>query len=152
MKTFFISLLLSLGLVLSGLSLIAITRAQQSTEWASVNGQVIESGISVTRISNKLYAPQIRYRYQVDGTEFQSTRLVFAGIQWAGSYEHANEMSNRYPPGRFITVRYHAQQPSQSVIIPGIQRDTVALLLIGVTLVLAAAIVYFSTRKKTAPV
>ena len=146
MKTFFISLFISLGLVLCVLSGVAMWRAQQSTQWLPVNGQVIESGISVTRLSSALYTPQIRYRYQVDGTEFQSNRLVFAGIQWAGRYEYANEMSNRYPPGRFVNVYYDADDPSRAVLIPGIQRDTALMLLLGIILMLFSAILHMRKR------
>ena len=147
MKTFILAIFFSIGLVIASMSLFAMYQARQSLTWPVINAQIIESGISKARTGKASYRPKIKYRYEFNEQVFESERIYFAGIHWASDYEYANEISKRFPPGQITAIRYQADNPKESVLIPGHQRETFYSLVLALAFMAFGVLAYYAFHR-----
>jgi hypothetical protein len=101
----------------------SVLKAQQSTDWPSVKGRIVESGIrtqsgSTSKVSRVTYHANVVYEYDVIGKVYTGHRVSF-GEYGTGDGIHANEIIKRYPQGENVNVFYDPDQHSVSVLEPG---------------------------------
>jgi hypothetical protein len=118
------------GSVAAGFAFINWTEYQDSANWPTERGQIIEAP-SITEDydsedSEYSYEPVIRYSYEVDGVVYESDRIGFFGKKYDTRAE-AQEVINQYnQPGGF-EVLYNPDNPEKAVL----ERDTDETLLTG---------------------
>ena len=94
-------------------------QAYTSTSWPTTNGRITESKVGWTMVgargtSRPVPYHHLRYDYEVDGQPYCGTLRQFfcdSGV---------DKNVARYPPGSEVTVYYSPDNPSKSVLIPGI--------------------------------
>ena len=133
-----VSLVLLVGIVDAAID---IWRANRAEAWPTANGVVIESRTrpGCSR-AGKGYSTTVRYRYQVDGKDYESRRIIF-GAASCDPEHFARSSMKEFPVGAEIKVRYDPQAPAEAVLIPGMVDDSTsgALAFMTLWLVLATA-------------
>ena len=73
-------------------------------------------------IATALYSPLVRYKYSVSNRAFTGERICFGLDGMFAGYKFAQRYTQRYPVGSPVAVYYDPEQPSQSVLEPGITK------------------------------
>lgn len=98
-----------------------------SESWPTTSGQIKETTISESRKTERqnssprtrtIYTPQVRYEYTVEGQAYQSDRIALELTTYRTAGEAAT-VTDRYPAGAPVTVRYDPSRPERSVVEPG---------------------------------
>lgn len=99
-----------------------------SPDWPTCDGVVVESYVRETQRSSDrhwswssksaYWSVQLKYRYQVDGTSYDNSRISAFTPRY-GSEAEAAATQAKYPVGAHVTVRYDPKQPGTSVLVPG---------------------------------
>jgi hypothetical protein len=97
--------------------------AAESRGWPSVNGQVVGANVIEERQTSSgprsvTYRPAIRYRYAVDGMEYEGERVSFGEYATADRGD-AEAVVQRYPVGRRLPVYYRPGVPATAVLETG---------------------------------
>ncbi|MEZ6187459.1 MAG: DUF3592 domain-containing protein [Planctomycetota bacterium] len=106
-------------------------RARASVDWPSVPGRILvseveEAGHDIPRT----YAPNVRYRYEVEGQTYEGDTLAFAdNINRDEDYVLARIAP--YPVGSQADVHYDPAHPETSVLEPGVRQGSGILLIVG---------------------
>ncbi|MEQ1829414.1 MAG: DUF3592 domain-containing protein [Pirellula sp.] len=131
--TLFMLLLLCIG---SGMLLSASREFMESLEalsWPTAVGKVTRSELKTetqkfrTRSSDgirrsateDIFTPMIDYTFEVDGKEFQGTRLTSVRGGTLGDRASVEERLRKYPIGKSVTVSYNPIDPEQCLLEPG---------------------------------
>ncbi len=147
-------------------------RGSASRQWPTVNGIVITSGVATVRHETTLpdgghlhhaghhggrrkgrkamtstSSTMIRYRYTVNGEEFDSTRVYFGDERASSGYGVAHKISLRYPLGSTVHVRYNPQNPARSLLEPGVQASLLTALPSVPWLLIAALVLLSGTGR-----
>lgn len=126
--------------------------AAASGSWRRVEGVITESEVVPHRVrlsgegsGSRIYRPEIRYRYTVDGKEYTSDRIYFGralGRPWRGQLD---ELVRRYPAGGTTSVYVPPGDPDLGLLEPGAKVDLYAsatvfatMLAVGVSIFLGA--------------
>ena len=122
--TLIMSLVLGLsGLLLSLICLALIRMDLRSRKWPTVEGEITASrtereatGWDRDHHMTHAWVPEIRYAYEVGGTQFHGRRIgnsVYSS-SWRGG---ARRVAHRYPSGKVVTVHYDPADPTQAVLV-----------------------------------
>jgi len=100
-------------------------KAVQSLFWPSIEGSVISGSVETSHGSKgaSKSKPVIHYSFSVNGVEYKSNR--YSSTVARGSSFWAKEVIDRHPAGSAITVYYNPDDPSNSMLDPGFQKDDV---------------------------
>lgn len=112
-----------------------------SRGWPAVEGEIVEAKIWQYRFAKYGYrvsAPQIRYRYQVEGKVYEGGPVVF------GSTAFPAEALAPYPPGKAIEVYYAPQQPERARLRRGNRVGDYLELLLPLLVVTASALMIWT--------
>ena len=147
--TFFI-----LGSAILGFALSGLINGHASTHWPTTEATIIQSKIEQKRVhsaerhgfTNK-FRPSVEYIYSVDGKEYQGNRIT-ATDRDGVSREHSQSIIDSYPVDSTVKVYYSADQPENSVLVPGIPNSSYLLCILGLFFVLVSASVYFLFRTR----
>ena len=143
----FTNLIMSIVLGLSGLilSLICLALIQmdlRSRKWPTVQGKITASrtereatGYSRDHHMTHAWVPEIRYVYEVGGTQFHGKRIgnSIYSSSWRGA---AKRVAHRYPSGTAVLVHYNPADPSEAVLVTFTLSNVVGL---AISLILFAA-------------
>ena len=124
---FFISLLLSLLLIVIGLFFGGLTfyffyknfqnwqAARQSQFWPTVPGTIEKAEIIWVGVRSKSPKPVITYTYHVNGVSYTGSRIAF---EFAHVYtrEETDALLRRYPAGAEIPIYYDPARPAESTL------------------------------------
>lgn len=142
-------------LVIFGIYFIVV--ANETLSWSSVQGSVVDAeidtdvtlrtGSSAASHSYVQYFVTVRYTYQVDGTDYVSSRYSFgqgntASDSYSDRADAETEAASRFPKGGAVTVYYDPNDPSEAVLKAGLNRGTLAPLLMGLALGAAGGLFY----------
>ena len=119
-----------IGLVFLLLGGYQLLQGLTTKDWPAAPGKIlsskVQSGTSnsrgparTTTGSSKRYSVDVRYRYELDGQEFEGDRLRFGNVSYK-SRSKAQKVMNRYPRGKEVEVFYDPENPQSSVLIKGI--------------------------------
>ncbi|MCC5866185.1 MAG: DUF3592 domain-containing protein [Wenzhouxiangella sp.] len=134
--------ILLLASLLLGDRLFLLWMGTSSADWPKAVGvvQSFEASPVDAGRAGETWRVKIEYVYEVDGSVFQAERVRFTK-RFAGLDQDALELvRSRYAPGTEVIVHHHPARHSLAVLEPG--RDTQAWfgLLVGLGLVLIAAV------------
>jgi hypothetical protein len=95
-------------------------RSLESLRWPTVSVTVTSSDVS-TGVSNmgRWWQPELKYEYQIDGKNYASSRIRYLMRPFYHP-EDARQIQGAYPQGRRLRAAYDPQNPSESVLEPGI--------------------------------
>jgi len=88
-------------------------------------------------VGHKGARPKIVYRYQFDGRDYESARVVIGGM-WETTGDGPAQTVLRFPKGSAATVALDPCDPAYSVLIPGVQSHQVLTALFGAVIFIAA--------------
>lgn len=135
------------GLVWSAVTLVAvfsigcgIFSGLHSRSFLEAQGRVIKSTIKVGSTSTKggtrpTYSAEISYKYTVNGENLNGTRIQY-GQMGNSSSDLAQSYVKRFPEGASVPVYYEGSDPSNSVLVRGVEPQTWAVMLFVVPFVL----------------
>jgi hypothetical protein len=139
---FFFLIFFAVGAGLSYWGWTVLQKAQASTTWPSVSGQVVESDVSYWNDEDgNYYRPEVTFAYAVDGREYEAARINFSSDQSYDSTDDAWEVANRYPTGETVSVYYDPAEPETAVLEPGATTGSYLLLAVGAVLILVALLI-----------
>jgi Protein of unknown function (DUF3592) len=141
-----VRLLIGIAIVVMGLyfavnQIPAITTGLQSQSWSVTTATVFSSRWLTHHATGDEYnqeyegkgymhTPEITYSYTVQGRKFTSGRYQFGDT----GRRYVNDIKNivaRYPVGRIVRVTYNPNNPSQSVLEPGVNGMSWFMLAVG---------------------
>lgn len=108
------------GILLAGLGTRVGGDVRASRDWPSTPGTVESAQVAMRSEGNerKLFAAQIRYRYDVAGRSFAGERVSFESGP-SPNRGLAEAIVQRYAPGSAVRVFYDPAQPQRAVLEPG---------------------------------
>ncbi len=129
-------------IIIIGISFIAlflivrnIVHGLNSRNWPMAEGKVVHSGVQAHQSTDDegdtstTYGASIQYEYSVSGQEIQGTRRSFTEMR-TNSIRRAEQILARYPQDSSVTVYHHPDNPSISVLEPGVKWWIYALMII----------------------
>lgn len=97
-------------------------KAEQSVNWPTTSGRVIESRISEHKSQDEdgyttyTYAPVVRFEYQVDGVTHTSDRMAVGSKIAISNRKKVEQQIAGYPEGKLIKVYYNPQNPAEAIL------------------------------------
>jgi len=99
------------------------------------------------------YSYEVHYRYSVDEVKLSGSRYAIGQATPSGIYstreEASDEALDRFPPGSEVTVYYKPSDPSDAVLLTGVNSVTHIPLYIGLFL-LASGILFINVKPEQA--
>lgn len=97
-----------------------LTNARVSEGWPTAAGRVVRSEVehSTDSEGGDSYLPQIDYRYQVEGQDYENDRVRYGENSYSNRRQ-AEAEAEKYPVGRQVEVYYEPGDPENSVLEPG---------------------------------
>ena len=93
--------------------------AKEASSWPRVIGVIVESRVSRARSqvdeSDVLY---FLYRYEVGGVPYSGRAIDLFELESSITVEEMTSLAQTYPEGRRVDVRYDADNPSRSALVP----------------------------------
>ena len=110
---FFLS---GVALLFYGVGLVRDARA--CARWPTVQGRVLSAEAQVVnrQKDKSTYAPNVSYRYEVDGKEYESSRLTIVPRNYS-SRQWVNEILASYPVGGTVRVFYDPKDPGNCLLV-----------------------------------
>ena len=92
-------------------------REVAACKWPQVRGKIVTSRIVTSRLSNgeTTSEPVIEYEFEFQGLSFKSSHWR-VGNYTIGNLASAQEVTDRYPVGSFVTVYVNARQSRVSIL------------------------------------
>jgi hypothetical protein len=143
-----LSIYLVVGIVFTlsgGYSLVRLLEtvdgAFRSPRWPTTTGTIVVSDVQRNRDSEgaSTYRAEITYRYIVRGTEYVGDRPVFCSFIGSPWSKRAVQLVRRFPAGASVPVHYDADDPGESVLVPGLNRNILGALLFTAVMILIGA-------------
>lgn len=108
--------LIGLGISINGVDRASAGEASRS--WPATGGQITASSVGISMSDDGTeYSPDVSYIYQVEGREYDGSRISFGGTN--GGEEEAIRYTQRYPIGKKVSVYYDPSRPERAVLEPG---------------------------------
>ncbi len=124
---FFFSKLFPVPFILAGACTLffgvrGLHRANESTTWPVADGTVQNSTVEYHSSSEGggTYHAEVLYQFSVDGLTRSGNKVAF-GDYGSGDPSHAQNIVNRYPKGKQVTVHYRPGDPDTCILEPGLQ-------------------------------
>jgi hypothetical protein len=116
---FFLTLLLAWFIY----SAIGLTKGLSTLGWPETQGKVISCEVKRVPSSKgpSKFQPVISYSYSVNSVEYTSNR--YSSTMARGSSQWAKEVIGKHPKNSSIQVYYNPNNPTESVLDPGLQSD-----------------------------
>jgi len=85
--------------------------------YAAVDAVVLASEVQSSHDSDgTTYGYGIRYRYAVQGTDYESDRYAFGQSKSSDGHSRAQALTRRHPVGSYLTAYYDPANPAQAVV------------------------------------
>lgn len=120
-----------LGIYTLSLVVLAIGKGVRSKAWPSTTGKIISSTAQESHAyhSGRFYTPAIRYRYKVNGIEYES-HAITASLKVYFGKKSVEAVAKRYEAESTAVVYYDPNNPKISALERGV---SVSSLLIAAT-------------------
>ncbi|HEY4234439.1 MAG TPA: DUF3592 domain-containing protein [Lacipirellulaceae bacterium] len=135
---------LALGVWILKNSLHKVELVGQSETWPTVDGFVIRSGVTH---DDKSPRPDVEYRYEVAGRQFESHQIGFDVFFLPGGRGKLESIVNRYPMGSKVAVHYQPDDPAVAILEPGDYSKFYMPVFFGILFVFNAAFVFWISWK-----
>ena len=81
--------------------------------------------MDVTRLQYEyLYTPRLTYRYQVNGKEYEGSRIDLTSQRKFYTQQAANAVLLEFDPDGAVPVYYNPKRPAESLLKPGVSSAT----------------------------
>lgn len=147
-----VSALISLvGLVLMSFGLYLAYFSFSTALWPTTEAQIVESRVVRTSSQNAThYRPVIKYRYVVNGVEYNGDSIRFINFGYDDEKE-ARQVVERFPVGQKVELRFQSSNPKMSVLDAGLHQSDWLPASAGMALIAVAFILRFVRRKWLMP-
>ena len=108
--------------------------AKQSVNWLPVKGVIIASDV-IYSSSDKIYRPQVVYRYTVKDKPYQNNRIMFGSVSGSDPSKSRNLVA-QYPVGQKLDVFISNYEPNESVLKTGLQGSGLFIAFVFITVLL----------------
>ena len=115
-----------LGVAGLGYSIWSAIEGWAALRWPVVEGEITSSkvkqipGVRRFGYGGPSYEPSVAYSYRVLGTTYSGTRLRFGGEPTDYYQDNTYAKLAQYPVGTTVRVHYQPDDPSRSVLEPGV--------------------------------
>jgi len=110
-------------------------RARASTEWLSVQGNLLSFEVTKSTIKHQThYYPHLEYEYTVGGTRYTSRRISFGYLAYDSEDEAKSDIERRVH-GNPVRVYHNPKNPKDAVLICDDAGGSVVLIVVGVMLI-----------------
>jgi hypothetical protein len=134
-----------IGLVLLILYFRSLAQLREAEGWPAIQGTVVESWVRRSETTDSdgsttyHYYPEIHYRYQLIGSEYQGNRISF-GLKRGLNRPAAEKVVAKYPVGANVMIYYQPDKPDNAILERSVSR---APLVMGIGFILAGIFFYF---------
>ncbi len=91
-------------------------KAWATRDWSTAQGRVIASSIQPPANGRRSFYPRVRYRYQVSGRSFESTRIWLASEHGFDREQQAEYFLRAYAAGAPVAVHYNPIDPAEAAL------------------------------------
>lgn len=141
------AMLLLLSLVAGYVCTTLFLAANVSAGWPTTVGVVQEAEVvAVSRGMSARYRPQVRYRYVVEGREYEGTQISRSDAEGSRSADAMRQLQG-IAPGQEVRVSYDPANPARSLLRPGAGAAQYAMLALPV-LLLATGVAMLVVRRR----
>lgn len=120
------------GLLLICVGIRIIRNGFVSRLWPATNGVIKSSEVIVDKgHKGNIYKAKIVYEYSFEGQTYSNNTISF-GEYWTHSQQRAQSFVTKYPQGKFLPIYYDSRNPKNSVLEPGFQPASMAVILLGI--------------------
>lgn len=112
----FAAVILLLGMGVLVYAIFSLSRALASRSWPTAKGTITRSFVK----EDETYTAKVTYRYSVRGREYSGNDVQAGGLLSWGLLRDAERVTNKYPVGASVRVRYLPRDPHISLLEPGI--------------------------------
>ena len=110
-------------------------RARASTEWPSVQGNLLSFEVTKSTIKHQThYYPHLEYEYTVGGTRYTSHRISFGYLAYDSEDEAKSDIERRVH-GNPVKVYHNPKNPKDAVLICDGASGSAVLIGVGVMLI-----------------
>ena len=139
---FFFGLFFTVGAGLAYWGWTVLQKAQASTTWPSVQGEILASDVNYwSDEDGDYYQPEVTFEYTVADRRYEASRINFSSDTSYNTNDDAQAVTNRYPVGQTIPVYYDPTEPDTAVLEPGATAGSYLLLGIGGFFILLSLII-----------
>jgi len=130
-----------IGGVVTLQSLAEIMRGYASRHWPQTMATVVESRVEeqVNADGQFVFLPLVRYRYTVEGQEYESLNIRFPTKPFV-SHRRAQAVVTQHPAAASLRVSYCASQPTTSVVEPGPTKNAFIDARLGISFLLSSGV------------
>ena len=119
-------LVIIIGTVITILGIVALITGYFTNSWEAAKGRIISSRV----VSDDDHYAEVKYEYVVGGIKYTGHSISNAdGVSM--SYDEANDIINKYYPGREVDVYYDAGVPDRAVLERGISANSYFPMAVG---------------------
>jgi hypothetical protein len=142
---------LILGLLSLTIGCRQMLAAARSSDWPSAEGQVLSSRVKVSHGSGAhggtSYSADIGYSYEVGQARHLASRVAY-GDYGASLQGHALSIVERYPVDSHVRVFYDPEEPSESVLEPGVKLQTFLFPVLGLLFTAAGGAILWDVPRR----
>lgn len=129
------------GLVTLSFGYQTFQKGIESENWPSTDGIILSSHIGTHHSKDSTtYGASITYQYTVEGLNYTSDRVSF-GYGYSSDYGAASRLVQDNPPGKIVTIHYDSQNPSEAVLLNGVDNGSLILIAFGSIFLLIGVII-----------
>jgi len=130
------ALFAGIGVYFLAQALVSIYDARQSRHWLSAPGRIVDSLVhEQSGVDGPGYSVQIRYVYTVAGLEYVGNRASFANFMQSSGRGRAERFVRRFPKGASVNVYHDPDEPNESVLVTGFNRDVLGVSVLSLTFI-----------------
>ena len=91
-----------------------------STHWPKTTAHVVSSAVYASGAgAGATFSPQVKYEFETAGKSYQFNNIRYL-LRTFYNVDSATEVQASYPVGSIVSVAYDPQDPSRSVLEPGV--------------------------------
>jgi hypothetical protein len=91
-----------------------------SKHWPHAKAHIVSSGVYASGAgAGATYSPQVEYEFETGGKTYHSSKIRYL-LHTFYNADAATEVEAPYPTGRTVEVSFDPQDPSKSVLEPGV--------------------------------
>jgi len=138
-----------------GFSAFNIIKGFETESWSQTSATILSSEIGYSTShsrhggSSTTYGAKITYQYSVNGVSYTSNTISY-GYAYSSDHDAASQLVDNYPVGKIVTIYYNPDNPSEAVLISGIDSSTWIFFSFGLffSIIGIAIVIYYSTKRK----
>lgn len=113
--------------------------------WQPVSARVLSTDIKAVRgDKGTSYAPVVRYRYSVNGAQYESRQVLPLSI--SASYGWATRLRDRFRPGQVVTAYVNPSNPASAFLVRDV--SLVPLWFVAIPLLMVGVLAWFASVQR----